>query len=133
MKWMSAIGSALVVGALGLASNAHAQEGGLDVTMRVLDDVSEVDGVVLDLSSDVESDRESDERGDTRADGGDRPDEDRRSGDERDHDVLDDGDREERAEGGIEDHDEAREPVEEEIPADGGDTPVDAPAEEGAI
>jgi hypothetical protein len=134
MKWMSAIGSILVVSAFGVASSAYAQDGGLDVTMRVLDDVSDVDGVVLDLGGDVEGDREADERGDARADS--RPDEDRRDGDgEREHDAVDDGDREERAEGGLEDHDEVREPpIEEEIPADGaGDAPADVPAEEGAV
>jgi len=122
--------------AMGCASTAFAQDDDLSgVTLRVLDDVSDIDAVVLSIDRERDgaegadgehrdgdradgdgrdgdardgADREGDERGD-----GDRDDAARDREDRDDHDELEDDDHLERGEGGLEDHDVERDRVTE--------------------
>jgi hypothetical protein len=134
-KWNSAVGSMLVVASFGVAGGAFAQEGDLDVTMRVLDDVSDIDAVVLDLSggAEAEDERESNDRGAETSDDrsrneGDEGDEHEARGDDLDGPDAED-DREEHLEHGLDDHEEEHEPEDE---TDVGDDPVDEPDDDAA-
>lgn len=109
--------------ALLLAQAASAQNGNLSgVTMRVLDDLDDVDAVVLELgraegeaaaAGDADESRASRDAARGRgSDGARARDRDAAAGPvpERDRDDLEDLDREERSEGKLEDHDVERAP-----------------------
>ena len=109
------------------AAIARAQGGDLaGVTMRVLDDVSDIDAVVLELDASRGEGEEGAEGGRARGDGqaadGDAPetsdagDEEDRLDDRREADELHDADADERSEGRLEDRDVERPAAVEPIP-----------------
>ena len=115
--------------AMGCASTAFAQDDDLSgVTLRVLDDVSDIDAVVLSIDRERDGaegnpgehrdgeGRDGDGRGDRVGDG-DRDDGVRDREDRDDHDEPEDDDHLERGEGGLEDHDveRDREPEEDDV------------------
>ena len=98
-----------------VAATARAQGGDLaGVTMRVLDDVSDIDAVVLELDASRGEDEESAASGGEQVAGGDAADasdagaEEDRLDDRRDGDELHDPDVDERSEGRLEDRDVER-------------------------
>jgi hypothetical protein len=127
---------------LGCASSAFAQDGDdlKGVTMRVLDDVKDIDAVVLDIDGDHDdgadgdaADHEGRDGHDGEANDGDHDrgqDGDDDDGEDGDDDDLEDGDDEEHGEGDLEDEDVERDHVGEE-PSD-GDHGTGADAAEGA-
>jgi hypothetical protein len=94
----------------GVASGAFAQDDGLDdVTLEVLDDVSEIDAVILAIDEQLDQEREDGERaGRDREDGSEERAADRGVEHEDSADAVRDEDpseHDERAEGDLEDHD----------------------------
>ncbi len=92
--------------------SASAQGGDLaGVTMRVLDDVSDIDAVVLELDANRGNEEEGAERGRAGADGADPAEQPAASDERREREALHEPDHDERSEGKLEDHDVVERPA----------------------
>jgi hypothetical protein len=110
MKWNSPL-VGVAVGLLVLASPAFAQDDDeLEVTLQVLDDVEDIDGVVLSVGDEESAEAESEER-EAAEDASDGPALGREDDDEADEDF--ESERDEDSEGRVEDREI------EELPAEG--------------
>lgn len=132
---MKRISAVLLTAAFAIGFGRAAWAGDdLDVTMRVLDDVSGIDAVLLSVDNGVES-----QHGDAAAHDGEHADRSGQDADTTDHadqpevqphdfDAAGDLDLEDHSEQAVEDHDVPHEPPATDTPAADGTPPADAPA-----